>query len=74
MTRIGPTAAESRTLAEKTSCGLMDCRAALIACKGFADLAEEWLRVKGQAVACPPGCHPHERVEAEAARRAQGAT
>lgn len=71
MTRDQPSAMEVRVLRDRTSCGLTDCRAALIACKCYMDLAEEWLWVKGQAVACPPGQHPRERVEAEAARRAQ---
>ena len=59
----------SKELRQRTAFGLADCRAALIACKGYTDLAEEWLRVRGQAVACLPGCHPRERVEAEAGRR-----
>lgn len=70
-TRPAGLAQLTKELRQRTGFGLADCRAALIACRQHTDLAEEWLRVKGQAIACLPGKSPCERVEAEALRRGE---
>jgi hypothetical protein len=65
-----PTATEIRTLRAATGFGLVDCRRALVACAGQADLAATWLEKMNIAVACPPGRHPRDDVAAAAAARA----
>lgn len=65
------TVSQIKDLREKTGQGLVACRDALHACKGYADLAEQWLDVKGLAIATRPGKAPHQLVEEVAAARAQ---
>ncbi|MBR4193366.1 MAG: elongation factor Ts [Oscillospiraceae bacterium] len=45
------TAADVKTLRERTNVGMMDCKKALAACDGDMDKAIEWLREKGLAKA-----------------------
>ena len=45
------TAADVKTLRERTNVGMMDCKKALTACDGDMDKAIEWLREKGLAKA-----------------------
>lgn len=45
------TATEIRTLRAATGFGLVDCRRALVACAGQADLAATWLEKMNLAVA-----------------------
>ena len=45
------TAADVKTLRERTSVGMMDCKKALTACDGDMEKAIEWLREKGLAKA-----------------------
>ena len=45
------TAADVKTLRERTNVGMMDCKKALAACDGDMDEAIEWLREKGLAKA-----------------------
>lgn len=65
------TGSQIRNLREKTGHALVACRDALHACKGYADLAERWLDVKGLAIATQPGRAPHQLVEEAATARAQ---
>ena len=66
-----PTATEIKALRVATGFGLGDCRRALVACAGQADLAATWLEKMNLAVSCPPGRHPRDDVAAAraAARR-----
>ena len=45
------TASQVKTLRERTSAAMMDCKKALQACDGDMDQAADWLRSKGQAKA-----------------------
>lgn len=45
------TAASVKELREKTGAGMMDCKKALIECKGNMEEAVDWLRTKGLAAA-----------------------
>ena len=63
-------AMEIRTLRAATGFGLVDCRRALVACAGQADLAATWLEKMNLAVACPPGRHPRDDAAAAATARA----
>ena len=67
------TAKEIKDLRESTGHGLVECKEALTKCLRHVDLAARWLDVKGLAVACAPGRHPRELVEAQAKARGEAA-
>ena len=43
------TAKDVQALREKTGCGMMDCKKALVECNGDMDAAVDYLREKGLA-------------------------
>ena len=55
------TAADVKTLRERTGVGMMDCKKALAASDGDMDKAIEWLREKGLAASIKKG----DRIAAE---------
>ncbi len=57
------TAKDVQTLREKTGCGMMDCKKALVECDGNMDAAVDFLREKGLAQAAKKA----DRVAAEGA-------
>lgn len=59
-----------KALHEATGHGLVECKQALEACLGHADLATVWLRRRGEAVAYQrPEMRPERRMEATARER-----